>query len=280
MGPDMNTSSWARNMRFIGAQSPTGVWVCSELVSPIAWQRPGRVGGYVSLPGFQPAKIRRVYWLTFNVAVLLVIDPAFAVMLTEPTTNPVANPVFAPMTATVVLEVFQFTEVVMFILLPSAKNPVAVNCWEFEVPLPLTETVALPGETRIDCSWEVVTRTVVVPVMLPDVAVTVVAPAPTPVTSPPLVTAAMALLPVVQVTEGVVVDPSALVPVALNWTVPLISTAGLKGLTVIEVTDEELDEQLVSATANEMSARKQTGIGQRVRLSGDIKFCIVILSPV
>ena len=52
--------------------------------------------------------------------------------------------------------------------------------------------------------------------MLPDVAVTVVVPAPTPVTSPPLVIVAMALLPVVQLTEGVVVEPSALVPEALN----------------------------------------------------------------
>lgn len=73
-------------------------------------------------------------------------------MFAEPTTNPVANPVFAPITATVVLEEFQFTEFVIFMLLPSAKNPVAVNCWEFEVPLPLTDTVALAGETRIDCS--------------------------------------------------------------------------------------------------------------------------------
>jgi hypothetical protein len=99
-----------------------------------------------------PGKLLLAYWLTFKVAVLLVIDPAFAVMFAEPTTNPVANPVFAPMTATVVFEEFQFTEVVMFILLPSAKNPVAVNCCEFDVPLPLTDTVALPGETRIDCS--------------------------------------------------------------------------------------------------------------------------------
>ena len=56
----------------------------------------------------------------------------------------------------------------------------------------------------------------VVPVTLPDVAVTVVLPAPTPVTSPPLLTVAMVLLPVVHVTEGVVVDPSAFVPVTLS----------------------------------------------------------------
>ena len=100
-------------------------------------------------PSQKPA---RVYWLTFNVAVLLVIDPAFAVMFAEPTTNPLANPVLAPIVATVVFEEFQFTEVVMFVLLPSAKKPVAVNCCEFEVPLPLTETVALAGDTRMDCS--------------------------------------------------------------------------------------------------------------------------------
>ncbi len=154
--------------------------------------------------------------MTLSVAVLLVIEPAFAVIFAEPTESPVANPVFAPTTATVVFEEFQFTELVMLILLPSAKKPVAVNCCEFETPLPLTDTFALAGDTRIDCSWEFVTRTLVVPTTLPDVALTVVEPAPTPVTRPPLVTVAMALFPVVQVTDGVVVDPSARVPVALS----------------------------------------------------------------
>ena len=83
---------------------------------------------------------------------MLLIEPAFAVMFAAPTLNPVANPLFAPITATVVLEEFQFTELVMFMLLPSAKKPVAVNCCEFETPLPVTDTVALEGETRMDCN--------------------------------------------------------------------------------------------------------------------------------
>lgn len=92
---------------------------------------------------------------------------------------------------------------------------------------------------------------------------------------------AIALFPVLQVAEGVVVDPSAFVPVALNCTVPLISTAGLVGLMVIEVTDDdEPDPQLVSATAIEMSATKQTTIGQRVRPRDDIKLSIMIPSQV
>ena len=200
-------------------------------------------------------------------------------MFAEPTTSPVANPVFAPTTATVVLEEAQFTELVMFMLLPSAKNPVAVNCSEFDVPLPLADTTALDGDTRIDSSCEVETRTVVVPTTLPEVALTVVVPAPTPVTRPLPLTAATLPFPVVHVTEGFVVEPSAFVPVALNCTVPFTSIAGLRGLKVIEVSEPELEEeQLVSATAIVRSAREQIAIGQRVCARGDIKFRIVILS--
>ena len=187
---------------------------------------------------------------------MLVREPALAVMSAEPTVNPVAKPVFAPTTATVVLEEFQFTELLMFMLLPSAKKPVAVNCTELEVPLPLAETVAVEGEMRMDCRVELLTRTVVVAVRLPDVAVTVVVPGATPVTSPPLVMLAIALFAVLQVTDGVVVEPSALVPVALSCAVPFTTTAGLSGLT-LRLVICELEEHPVRAMALMMTTAKQ-----------------------
>ena len=66
--------------------------------------------------------------MMFNVAWLLVREPALAVIVTVPDAKPVARPVLTPITALVVLEEFQFTELVMSSALPSAKKPVAVNC--------------------------------------------------------------------------------------------------------------------------------------------------------
>src|SRR5581483_11727431 len=142
--------------------------------------------------------------MTFKVAWLLVTEPEFAVIVTVPTTNPVARPVFVPMTAFVVLEEFQFTEVVMSSALPSAKNPVAVNCWELGAAVPDAETVARVGEIRMDCRAEDETSSSVDAAKLPDVAVTVVLPAASPVAMPFVSIVAITPLPVLHVTEGVV----------------------------------------------------------------------------
>lgn len=70
--------------------------------------------------------------MTFSVAVLLLMEPALAVMFTAPTVNPVAVPVFAPTTATAVLEEFQFTE--------SAFRPISKKAVSGKPPQKTPET--------------------------------------------------------------------------------------------------------------------------------------------
>jgi len=151
-------------------------------------------------------------------------------MVAVPTAKPVASPVLAPTSAILASEEVQATELEISTALPSAKSPVAVNCWELGALVPLAETIARVGETRMDCSAVVDTRSVVDTPTLPDVAVTVVVPAARPVARPLVSMVAMVVFPVLHVADGVVVLPSDFLPVAVNCTVLFNTTSGLAGL--------------------------------------------------
>ena len=210
---------------------------------------------------------------------MLVTEPALAVIVTVPTTKPVAKPVFVPMTALVVLEELQFTEVVISSALPSAKNPVAVNCWELGAAVPDAETVARVGEIRIDCRADVETSSSVDAARLPDVAVTVVVPADTPVATPFPSMVAITPLPVLQVTEGVVVLPSLFLPVAVNWVVPLMTTSGLAGLIEIEASEELEPPQLESVRAMPLTTNSAKTTSTRFDTLAMLPFDISIRIP-
>jgi hypothetical protein len=97
--------------------------------------------------------------------------------------------------AAVLVEV-HVTTVVRFELLPSLKNPIAVNC--NDAPVMIDE---LTGVTVIDTKSGAVTVRPVEPLIPPEVASIVVLPAATPVAKPPLAIVATVVLVEPQVTE-------------------------------------------------------------------------------
>lgn len=109
--------------------------------------------------------------------------------------------------------------------------PVAVNCCV--VP---SGSVGSAGVTAIETSTAGVTVSVVEPLIVPEVAVTVVLPNVTLMATPRLLTVATVELVVVHVAELVRtrVLPSLYVPVATKaWVVPKAND-GLAGVTAIE----------------------------------------------
>lgn len=120
--------------------------------------------------------------------------PEFAMMFAEPALTPVANPVPAMVATFVALEL-QVTLLVISVVLPSEKMPLAVkNC---ACPVAMD---ALAGVTVIDWSWAAVTVASVVACFAARVAVMVEVPAETPVTNPLGLTVATAAVAEFQVT--------------------------------------------------------------------------------
>jgi hypothetical protein len=110
------------------------------------------------------------------------IPPSVAVIVVEPAATEVAKPLEPAallMVATPAADGLQATAVVRFCVVLSEYVPIAVNCRV--VPLTM---LGLVGVTTIDTSVAGVTVSVVDPGILPDVAVIVVEPAATEVTSP------------------------------------------------------------------------------------------------
>ena len=108
--------------------------------------------------------------------------PSVAVIVVDPTTTGVTNP-FEPaallMAATDADDEPQVTAVVRFCVEPSEYVPVAMNCWV--VP---SAMLGLDGVTAKETSVAGVTDNIVLPEMLPTVAVIVVDPTATGVANP------------------------------------------------------------------------------------------------
>ncbi len=152
-------------------------------------------------------------------------------MVVVPAAVAVARPVLLLIFAIDVLDELQVTDVVISWAVPSKNVPVAVNCREAP-----TDTIGLAGVTVMEVRGEEITVTVVLPRILPEVAVMVAVPPATAVARPVLVTVATDKLDELQVTEEVItlVVPSENVPVAVNCWVPPRDMVGLAGVTATE----------------------------------------------
>ena len=115
-------------------------------------------------------------------AALPEMPPTVAVIVVAPVATDVANPFEPPALLIAAMDAAvepQVTAVVRFCVEPSEYVPVAVNCWA--VP---SAILGLDGVTTRDTSVVGVTMKIVLPEMLPNVAVTVVDPAATDVANP------------------------------------------------------------------------------------------------
>ena len=158
------------------------------------------------------------------------IVPWVAVMAVVPAETAVARPLLVMVAANVFNEL-QATDMVISWVVPSENVPVAANCW-----VDPTEMIGLVGVTAMEDTVEDVTVRVVLPEIVPEVAVMVAAPAETDVASPLLLTEAIEVFDELQVTDTVIswVVPSENVPVAVNCCVPPTDRLGLAGITVME----------------------------------------------
>ncbi len=125
-----------------------------------------------------------------------------ALMEVEPTAPAEAKPLPEPMHATAGSDELQTTCVVRSWTVLSVKIPVAVNCW-----LLPTAMLGLDGVTPIDTNVADVIVSVVLPEIVPDIAVMTAEPAATEVARPlepvVLLTVAAADADELQVTEAV-----------------------------------------------------------------------------
>ena len=179
----------------------------NEPVAANGWVAPIRIlgaGGEINMED-------RVAVITVRV-VLPVILPEVAVMLVVPGPIAVTRPLLLTV-ATAGVDEVQVTWGVRSWVVESENVPVAVNCWV--VCRRILESV---GVTAMEDSVADVTVRVVLPEILPEVAVTVVVPAATAVARPALLTVATDGFDEVQVTWEVRswVDESENVPVAAN----------------------------------------------------------------
>jgi len=144
--------------------------------------------------------------------VLPEMAPEVALIVVVPTPAPDAKPA-AVMVATAGVEEFHVTLAVRFCVLLSEKTPVAENC----CVAPLA-TAALAGVTKMDCKVAAVTVSVVLPLIIPEVAVMLEEPTLAPVAKPVVLIVATALDADAQATLPVkfCVLLSLNVPVAVN----------------------------------------------------------------
>jgi hypothetical protein len=168
---------------------------------------------------------------TVKTAVLLVILPEVAVMSVVPVPCAVAKPLLS-IVATLVSDDFQVTAFVMSTVVPSSSVAIAVNCF---VPLEVIE--ALVGLIAIERKFATVTVTLVEPLIVTEVAVTLIVPYETPDSKPLFDTVATEVSSEDQLTEPVMtfVLPSLYVPVAVICLVLSTVTDGVTGVTVMLV---------------------------------------------
>ena len=171
-----------------------------------------------------------------------VVPPEVAVMVVAPAAVAVARPVLLLIFAIDVLDELQVTDVVISWVDPSKNVPVAVNCREAP-----TDMIGLAGVTVMEVRGEEITVTVVLPRILPEVAVMVAVPPTTAVTRPVVLTVATVKLDELQVTCVVIswVVPSENVPVAVSCWVPPTDMFGLAGVTAMEDRVAEVTARVV-----------------------------------
>ena len=167
--------------------------------------------------------------------------PEMAVMVTAPRARPMARPVL-PTVAKAGFEEVQATSVVKLKLVPSEKAPVAVNCW-----LIPTGMVGFAGVTEIDDRVAEFPVRVVLPEMLPEVAVMVVVPVARTVARPVVLIVAATGFKESQVTSGVIskLVPSEKAPVAVNCWVTPTGMLGFAGVTEMDDRVAELPVRVV-----------------------------------
>jgi hypothetical protein len=141
--------------------------------------------------------------------------------------SPGPTPVTSPLLLTVATEIFdevQEHNCVISWVDPSLFIPMATNCWK--------APTGMDGITATDDRVAEVTVSVVVPEILPEVAVMLVAPAVTAVARPLLLTVATEVLDELQLTCEVKswLVPSENVPVAANCPVLCRGVLGLAGV--------------------------------------------------
>jgi hypothetical protein len=120
--------------------------------------------------------------------------PEVAVTIVAPAARAAARPLLSTV-ATRVLDELQVTCLVMLKLVPSEKMPMAVNCW-----LTPTGMLELAGVTDMEDSAAEVTVRVVLPEILPEVAVMVAVPTKEAAARPLLLTVATNVFDELQVT--------------------------------------------------------------------------------
>jgi len=126
------------------------------------------------------------------------IVPKVAVMVVVPAAMDVARPLLLMVTVEV-LDELQVTDPVTLPLVPSENVPVAVNCWV--APTGMVERAGVKdSEDRVAA----VTVRIVVPAIVPEVAVMVVVPATMVVTRPVPLMVATDVLDELQVTDDVI----------------------------------------------------------------------------
>ena len=174
--------------------------------------------------------------------------PEVAVMCVVPVPFAVAKPLLS-IVATLVSDDFQVTALVMSTVVPSSSVPIAVNCF-----VPSEAIEALLGLTAIERRLATVTVTLVEPLIVTEVAVTLIVPYETPDTKPPSDTVATVVSSEDQLTEPVMffVLPSLYVPVAVICLVLPTATDGVTGVTVtlLSVGSTKNPLQLVKARIN------------------------------
>src|ERR1700723_1266442 len=147
------------------------------------------------------------------------IPPSAAVMVAEDTgAMPLASPLALPIGASVVSDEVHSTSVVKLCVLPSVKVPVAENCW-----VVVAAMTGLAGSTAIETRSAALTVAEAVPLIAPEVAVTVNVPTSFAVARPPVVIEATLVGDVLHTTVADIscVELSENVPVAVNCcTVP------------------------------------------------------------
>jgi hypothetical protein len=166
---------------------------------------------FIKTPRFTPTRGH------CTVRVVFPETPEAALMVAEPFATAVARPL--PLTvATDEMNEVQKTCLVMSWLVPSEYMPDAINCW-----VAPTGMLGLAGVTNIEDRVADVAVRVVLPRIVPEVAVMVAVPATVAVAKPLLLTVATDVLDEVQMTSVVIswVVPSEYKPEAANcWVTP------------------------------------------------------------
>jgi hypothetical protein len=170
-----------------------------------------------------------------TVSVVVPVTPLKAAEIVEvPDAMAVAKPALV-MVPTEVFEEVHVTWLVMVWVPPPEYVPVAANCWVVFIG-----RIGLLGDTEMDVSAGTVTAAV--PLMLPDDAVRVEVPVPTPVAKPAELTVATAVFEEVHVTDDEIfcVVPPWNVPVAVYCCVAPGRTVAVVGVTAIETRPDTL----------------------------------------